>query len=105
MERGRVGSLPGASKTKRAKSHGVWSVDEARRFLKHLRRVREPLYAAHLLPLLLGLHEGEELGLTWDYADLDGEQLRISHQLNRVRGRLLRGGTTKTEDSTALCPS
>ncbi|MEV7908636.1 hypothetical protein [Streptomyces anulatus] len=82
--------LPNASKTKKANSHSVWNVDEARRFLEHLREVREPRYAAYVLIPLLGLRRGEVLGLTRDGVDLDGEQPWISHQLNRVRGQLLR---------------
>ncbi|WP_205315820.1 N-terminal phage integrase SAM-like domain-containing protein [Nonomuraea lactucae] len=36
--------LPNASKsTKQKRQHGVWNVDEARRFLEHLRAVSEPL--------------------------------------------------------------
>ncbi|WP_371782121.1 site-specific integrase [Streptosporangium subroseum] len=96
--------LPNASKTKKAKSHGVWNVDEARRFLEHLREVKEPLYAAYVLILILGLRRGEVLGLAWDCVDLDGEQLWVSRQLNRVRGQLLHRDTTKTKDSTASLP-
>ncbi|GII94707.1 site-specific integrase [Sinosporangium siamense] len=96
--------LPNASKTKKAKSHSVWNVDEARRFLEHVQEAKEPLYAAYVLILILGLRRGEVLGLTWDCVDLDGEQLWISHQLNRVRGQLLHRDTTKTEDSTASLP-
>ncbi|MER7209841.1 site-specific integrase [Streptosporangium sp. NPDC000239] len=96
--------LPNASKTKKAKSHSVWNVDEARRFLEHVREAKEPLYAAYVLILILGLRRGEVLGLAWDCVDLDGEQLWISYQLNRVRGQLLHRDTTKTEDSTASLP-
>ncbi|GAA2844934.1 hypothetical protein GCM10010517_01240 [Streptosporangium fragile] len=35
---------------------------------------------------------------------LDGEELRISHQLSRVRGRLLHRERTKTENSTDSLP-
>ncbi|MFJ2033546.1 tyrosine-type recombinase/integrase [Streptosporangium sp. NPDC087985] len=93
--------LPNASKTK---NHSVWNVDEARKFLEHLRTVKEPLYAAYVLILILGLRRGEVLGLAWDCVDLDGEQLWISRQLNRVRGEFLHRETTKTEDSTASLP-
>ncbi|WP_281178429.1 site-specific integrase [Streptosporangium amethystogenes] len=96
--------LPNAGKTKKAKNHGVWNVDEARKFLEHLRSVDEPLYTAYVLILILGLRRGEVLGLAWDCVDLDGEQLWISRRLNRVRGELLHRETTKTEDSTASLP-
>jgi integrase len=97
-------TLPNAGKTRNKRRHGVWNVDEARKFLEHLREVEEPLYAAYVLVLILGLRRGEVLGLTWDGVDLDGEELWISHQLNRVRGQLLHRERTKTEDSTDSLP-
>src|SRR5215469_2326677 len=42
-----------------------WSVDEARAFLESARSGRDPLYAAYVLVLVLGLRRGEALGLTW----------------------------------------
>ncbi|GAA4230737.1 integrase [Streptosporangium album] len=97
-------TLPSASKTKKKRQYPVWSVDEARRFLEHLRAVDDPLYAAYVLILSLGLRRGEVLGLTWDCVDLDGEELHISHQLTRVGGQLLHRDRTKTDDSTASLP-
>jgi integrase len=97
-------TLPSASKTKKKRQHGIWSVDEARRLLEHLRTEGDPLYAAYVLILALGLRRGEVLGLAWDCVDLAGEQLWISRQLNRVGGQLLHRETTKTEDSTAPLP-
>ncbi|TQS19885.1 site-specific integrase [Microbispora sp. KK1-11] len=97
-------TLPSASKSSKKRKHDTWSVDEARRFLEHLRAVEEPLYAAFVLTLALGLRRGEVLGLTWDCVDLTGQELWISHQLNRVRGELLHRDTTKTEDSAASLP-
>ncbi|MFC4061638.1 tyrosine recombinase XerC [Planomonospora corallina] len=97
-------TLPSASKTKKKRQYPVWSVDEARRFLEHLRAADDPLYAAYVLILVLGLRRGEVLGLVWDCVDLDGEELRIAHQLTRVSGRLLHRDRTKTDDSTASLP-
>ncbi|MFF4419101.1 tyrosine recombinase XerC [Streptosporangium sp. NPDC001559] len=97
-------TLPAASKTKKKRQRVVWGVDEARRFLEHLRAIDDPLYAAYVLILVLGLRRGEVLGLAWDCVDLGGEQLWISRQLNRVRGELLHRETTKTDDSTASLP-
>lgn len=96
--------LPSPSVTKKKRQRVVWTVDEARRFLEHLRDVDDPLYAAYVLVLLLGLRRGEVLGLAWDCVDLGGEQLWISRQLNRVGGQLLHRETTKTEDSSASLP-
>ncbi|GIH91259.1 tyrosine recombinase XerC [Planobispora siamensis] len=96
--------VPSASKTKKKRHYPVWSVDEARRFLEHLRAVDDPLYAAYVLILVLGLRRGEVLGLVWDCVDLDGEELHIAHQLTRVSGKLLHRDRTKTDDSTASLP-
>ncbi|MFC5832566.1 site-specific integrase [Nonomuraea insulae] len=97
-------TLPSVSKTKKKRQSTVWTVDEARRFLEHLRATEGPHYAAYVLILVLGLRRGEVLGLTWDGVDLGGEQLWISRQLTRVGGQLLHRQTTKTEDSTASLP-
>ncbi|MFJ2030556.1 tyrosine recombinase XerC [Streptosporangium sp. NPDC087985] len=97
-------TLPSASKTKKKRQYPVWSVDEARRFLEHLRTADDPLYAAYVLILSLGLRRGEVLGLTWDCVDLNSEELHISHQLTRVSGQLLHRDRTKTDDSTASLP-
>ena len=42
----------------------AWTSDEARRFLESARADRDPLYAAYVLILVLGLRKGEVLGLT-----------------------------------------
>ncbi|MFI9556265.1 tyrosine recombinase XerC [Nonomuraea endophytica] len=97
-------SLPSASQTKKRKAKTVWSVDEARRFLEHLRRVDDPLYAAYVLILVLGLRRGEVLGLTWSAVDFQTEEVAISHQLTRVGGQLLHRDTTKTDGSTTTLP-
>ncbi|MGW2216200.1 site-specific integrase [Nonomuraea sp. NPDC001684] len=76
----------------------------ARTFLEHLRTIDEPLYAAFVLMLVLGLRRGEVLGLTWDSINLDGQELWVSQQLNRVHGKLLHRNTTKTTDSDASLP-
>ncbi|MFI6297640.1 tyrosine recombinase XerC [Nonomuraea sp. NPDC050790] len=97
-------SLPGKSLTKKSRPRMAWSVDEARRFLEHLRATDDPLYAAYVLILVLGLRRGEVLGLAWDCVDLEGGQIQIARQLTRVSGQLLHRNTTKTEDSAAFLP-
>ena len=70
------------------KSKGrVWTVDEARRFLESARHDRDPLYAAYVLILVLGLRKGEVLGLTGDRVDPDAAELYVAEQLQRVRVR------------------
>lgn len=81
-----------------------WSVEEACRFLERAQAARDPLYAAYVLVLVLGLRKGEVLGLTWSDVDLDGGELRVVHQLQRVRRRLIHGDVAKTEASEAVLP-
>ncbi|MEV4104155.1 site-specific integrase [Nonomuraea sp. NPDC049649] len=95
-------TLPKVATKKR--KHVVWSVNDARQFMEHLRAADEPLYAAFVLILVLGLRRGEVLGLTWGSIDLTNQELWISHQLNRVHGKLLHRDTTKTVDSDASLP-
>ncbi|MBC7631383.1 hypothetical protein [Aeromicrobium sp.] len=63
----------------------------------------DPLYAAYVLILVLGLRRGEMLGLTWPMVDLDTAQLEVGYSLQRIGGRLVRG-PTKTEASDAILP-
>ena len=63
----------------------------------------DPLYAAYVLILILGLRKGEVLGLTWELVDLDAAELFVGEQLQRVGNRLLRR-ETKTESSEAPLP-
>ncbi|SDY44777.1 Site-specific recombinase XerD [Micromonospora pattaloongensis] len=81
----------------------AWSTEEARRFLESARRDRDPLYAAYVLVLVLGLRKGEVLGLTRDDVDLDAGELVIGRQLQRVRRELLHR-ETKTHASDATLP-
>ena len=80
-----------------------WTADEARRFLESAKRDRDPLYAAYVLILVLGLRKGEVIGLPWSAVDLDHAELDIGWQLQRVRGQLLHRAT-KTEASDATLP-
>ncbi|MFC8617278.1 hypothetical protein ACFT9M_12800 [Micromonospora purpureochromogenes] len=50
----------------------AWTSDDARRSLESARADEDPLYAAYVLVLGLGLRKGEMLGLTRAQVDLDG---------------------------------
>jgi integrase len=89
--------------TPRTRQRQWWSVEEARTFLESARRDRDPLYAAYVLILVLGLRRGEALGLTWPDVRFDTAEVRIQWQLQRSRGEL-RHRATKTPGSTAVLP-
>ena len=58
-----------------------WSVEEARRFLESARGDIDPLYAAYVLILVLGLRKGEVLGLRWADVRLDAGEVHVNWQL------------------------
>ena len=98
----RLLKVPPARKHKRK----AWSSEEARRFLESARVDKDPLYAAYVLVLVLGLRKGELLGLGWDSVDLDHAELTVDWQLQRIGSRLLRRETkTDTSDATLPLPS
>lgn len=80
-----------------------WTAAEARQFLESARCDHDPLYAAYVLILVLGLRKGEVIGLTWQAVDLERAELETTWQLQRVRGELLHR-QTKTEASDARLP-
>jgi integrase len=80
-----------------------WSVEEARAFLESARRDHDPLYAAYVLILVLGLRRGEALGLTWPDVDFDAAEVHVRWQLQRA-GHQIRHRETKTPGSTAVLP-
>jgi len=59
-----VASLAHVPKPRRRKVK-PWTVEEARRFLESAKRDNDPLYAAYVLILVLGLRKGEVVGLPW----------------------------------------
>jgi integrase len=63
----------------------------------------DPLYAAYVLMLVLGLRRGELLGLAWEDVDLVEATAWIGWQLQRVNGGLVRRAT-KTYASDAPLP-
>jgi integrase len=87
----------------RPRKRKYWTVDEARQFLESARNNDDPLYAGYVLMLVLGLRRGELLGLAWDDIDLDEAEARISWQVQRVGGELVRR-PTKSHASDAPLP-
>jgi integrase len=71
--------------TPRRRQRQWWSVEEARAFLESARRDRDPLYAAYVLILVLGLRRGEALGLTWPDVSFDADEVHVRWQLQRAR--------------------
>lgn len=98
-----VAALVRVSKPRKNRKVKPWSVDEARHFLESAKTASDPLYAAYVLILVLGLRKGEVLGLTWELVDLEAGELFVGEQLQRVGRRLLRR-ETKTESSEAPLP-
>jgi integrase len=87
----------------RTRKRRWWTVEDARQFLESARSAGEPLYAAFVLILVLGLRKGEVLGLTWELVDLDAAELYVGEQVQRVGRQLLRR-QVKTETSEAPLP-
>ncbi len=81
----------------------AWSVTEACAFLESARIDLDPLYAAYVLMLVLGLRRGEVLGLPWANVSLDINELDVNWQLQRT-GRQLHHRETKTPGSDAPLP-
>ncbi|MBT2370160.1 site-specific integrase [Streptomyces sp. ISL-10] len=72
----------------RAKSRELspWSLDETLDFLAAARK--DPLYAAFVLAIAMGLRRGEIVGLRWVDIDLDKRVLYVRQQSQRRRGVL-----------------
>lgn len=90
----------------RAKKGKPWTLEEVQRFLASALADDDPLYAAYVLVLVLGMRKGEVLGLWHDevHADADEPNLSVEWQLQRVGKKLIRRKKTKTEDSEANLP-
>jgi integrase len=89
--------------TPRKQQRHWWSVEEARAFLEMARRDHDPLYAAYVLILVLGLRRGEALGLTWRDVNFEAAEIHVRWQLQRADHQL-RHRETKTPGSTAVLP-
>ncbi|MFE6713310.1 tyrosine-type recombinase/integrase [Streptomyces sp. NPDC057695] len=76
-----------------------WSLDETLDFLAASRR--DPLYAAFVLAIAMGLRRGELVGLRWSDIDLDNRVLLVRQQVQRRRG-VLYNDETKGRRSRAI---
>ncbi|MFD4583206.1 tyrosine-type recombinase/integrase [Streptomyces sp. NPDC058434] len=63
-----------------------WSLEETLGFLEAARP--DPLYAAFVLAVAMGLRRGELVGLRWSDVDLDNRVLHVRQQTQRRRGTL-----------------
>ncbi|MEV6048224.1 tyrosine-type recombinase/integrase [Streptomyces xanthochromogenes] len=63
-----------------------WTLDETLDFLAAART--DPLYAAFVLAIAMGLRRGEIVGLRWADVDLDNRVLYVRNQTQRRRGVL-----------------
>ncbi|MFJ2191134.1 tyrosine recombinase XerC [Kitasatospora sp. NPDC087861] len=70
-----------------------WTLDQTLTFLSAART--DPLYAAFVLAIALGMRRGEIVGLRWSEVDLDHRVLVVREQVQRVRGELY-ADTTKS---------
>ncbi|TSB17752.1 tyrosine-type recombinase/integrase [Streptomyces benahoarensis] len=76
-----------------------WTLDETAVFMEAART--DPLYAAFVLAVTLGLRRGEILGLRWQDIDLDRRTLTVRTQLQRVQKELY-ADTTKNRRSRTI---
>lgn len=67
----------------------LWTPDQLRHFLASSRE--DPLYPALTLMAHYGLRRGEVLGLRWTDIDTAAGLIRVSNQLQRIRGELIQG--------------
>ncbi|MFI2348678.1 tyrosine-type recombinase/integrase [Streptomyces sp. NPDC019443] len=69
-----------------ARELSPWSLDETLEFLAAARR--DPVYAAFVLAIAMGLRRGEIVGLRWQDIDLENRVLLVRQQVQRRRGVL-----------------
>ncbi|MFC7793649.1 tyrosine-type recombinase/integrase [Streptomyces cinereoruber] len=82
-----------------ARDLSPWSLDETLDFLGAARR--DPLYAAFVLAIAMGLRRGEIVGLRWNDIDLENRVLLVRQQVQRRRG-VLYNDETKGRRSRAI---
>jgi integrase len=69
-----------------SKQHDPWTIEETRAFLGVVRR--DPMYAAIMLAIALGLRRGEIVGLKWSQVDFTSGTVHLGRQLQRRNGEL-----------------
>jgi integrase len=70
----------------RSRDLSPWSLDETLDFLAAARK--DPLYAAFVVAIAMGLRRGEIIGLRWEDLDLEQRVLYVRQQTQRRRGVL-----------------
>ncbi|WP_431967471.1 tyrosine-type recombinase/integrase [Actinacidiphila sp. bgisy160] len=89
----------------RARELSPWTLDETLTFLAVARK--DPLYAAFVLAIAMGLRRGEIVGLRWADVDLDKRVLYVRQQTQRRRGVLYdddpKGRRRRAVPMPALC--
>ncbi|WP_019549330.1 tyrosine-type recombinase/integrase [Streptomyces sulphureus] len=73
-----------------ARELSPWTLDETLTFLGAARK--DPLYAAFVLAVTMGLRRGEIVGLRWSDVDLENRVLYVRQQTQRRRGELYSDG-------------
>lgn len=82
--------------------HTPLTLDEARKVLRALDG--DPLAARWVCALLLGMRQGECLGLRWEDIDFDGGRIYVRHELLRIRGKGLVLTDPKSRTSIRAIP-
>lgn len=84
------------------KHHDPISVEDARKVLKVLDG--DPLAARWACALLLGMRQGECLGLRWEDIDFDGGRIYVRNELVRLRGQGMVLTPPKSQTSVRVIP-
>ncbi|MEV4502704.1 site-specific integrase [Streptomyces klenkii] len=80
----------------------LWNLDQTLAFILTARR--DPLYAAFMLAVGLGLRRGELVGLRWQDIDLDGRTVQVRKQRQRVGGENYEDDTKNRRRRTLPLP-
>ncbi|CAM5685603.1 Phage integrase OS=Streptomyces glaucescens OX=1907 GN=int7 PE=4 SV=1 [Streptomyces glaucescens] len=80
-----------------------WTSEETLSFLEAARR--DPLYAAFVLAVAMGLRRGELVGLRWSDVDLDNRVLHVRQQTQRRRGTLYDDGPKSRRSRVVPMPA